>query len=577
MSGRGRRAALPPPDHWAEPARALDGLVVTVDNLAGYAKVYDFAALPVAEAMQHSLAAAFAAQSERWTSHRTANTYWDALRWFTRFLSEQESPPGDLDAITGALLKRWRTSRITTNSGKATLATVRTILLRDDRLAQGPAAEELARRVPGLTPSKQSYDEAEREQVVGAARRQFRAAWLRIVENSLLLERWRAGELASGSREGRVGEVLDHLACTGDVSRTRSRAGNVHVTHKRLLGGSSTERTWGRLFLTRGELTALAVLLTDRFGWNLSLYDRMPAPTQAPSAGERWAITYQVLVEKRRASGGRWHSTENVTDSGADSPGRLITQALQATAPGRTLAAHLAPGTDLLMTARTRRPGTTSKNADRPRPVGFLVFGVSQDDAKSWARFHRLSGSPFQRTRRTTVTREGRPLQHTQGTHESVYVLPDKRVQREAQPIFEEGAWEALMQARDVVFGGHLEAEPDPGHEQTATADCSDQASSPWPAPDGGCGADFLLCLACRNAHVHPGHHPRLAHLHQQIDSLRAVLPHHAWTARWRDHLLRLEDLRDRVGPMAWDSALARVGEGDRSLVALLIKGDLAP
>ncbi|MEV6701383.1 hypothetical protein AB0M68_30165 [Streptomyces sp. NPDC051453] len=321
---------------------------------------------------------------------------------------------------------------------------------------------------------------------------------------------------------------------------------------------------------------ALSVLLTDRFAWNLSLYDHMPAPTPMPSAGESRTVTYQVTVEKRRASGGRWYSTENVTDTGADSPGRLITQALQVTAPGRALAAQLSPGHDLLMTARTARPGRTSKNSDRPGPLGLLVFGVAKGDAKTWARSHGLSGSPFQRTRRTTVTREGRPLQHTQGTHESVYVLPDKRVQEASREVFEVGAREALAQARAVTFGGHLTGKADPAHQQTATADCGDDTNSPWPAPDGGCGADFLLCLACTNAHVHPGHHPRLAHLHHQMDSLRSVLPDDTWTPRWSDHLLRLEDLRERVGPAAWKAALDCVAEVDRTLVTLLLMGGLA-
>ncbi|MFE2188515.1 hypothetical protein [Streptomyces sp. NPDC059455] len=49
---------------------------------------------------------------------------------------------------------------------------------------------------------------------------------------------------------------------------------------------------------------------------------------------------------------------------------------------------------------------------------------------------------------------------------------------------------------------------------------------------------------------------------------------------RWNDHLLRLEDLRDddkKVGPAAWDAALARVSDSDRGVVELLLKGDLAP
>jgi hypothetical protein len=136
-------------------------------------------------------------------------------------------------------------------------------------------------------------------------------------------------------------------------------------------------------------------------------------------------------------------------------------------------------------------------------------------------------------------------MQHAQGTHESVYVLPDQRVQRASRDVFEAGATEALHQATAVVFGGRITAEPDPDHQETATADCADEGASPWPAPDGSCGADFLLCLGCRNAHVHPGHHPRLAHLHQQLQGLRSALDDRIWRERWNSHLMRLEDLRD--------------------------------
>ncbi|MGW2784920.1 hypothetical protein ACWC3X_27260 [Streptomyces populi] len=550
---------------------------MTVVNKAGHKREFDFADLPIAEPMQRSLAVAFAAHSRRWNSHSTADTYFLKLMIFARFLSGLEHPPQDLDELTAAILKRWRAQHVATNTGRITLSSVRTLLRRDARLDHGPVAEELARRVPKPTPSKQSYEEPDRERVVLAAQRQFRAAWLRIRANTDLLDRWRSGQLPAESPQWQIGQILDYLAHTGDVPRTDRGS----VKNRRLLGRTTgTELLWGRLFLTRSELAALAVLLTDRFGWNLSIYDRMPTPTRSPSVGETTSITYQVQVEKRRAGGGRWFSTENITDSGADSPGRLITQALEATSHGRWLAAHLLPGHDLLMTARTRRVGDEEKDMDRPRPVGPLVFGVSMTDAKSWANSHDLGGSPFQRARRTTVTREGRPLQHSRGTHESVYVLPDRRVQRDAQRVIADGAEEALHQARSSVFGGHIRQDRDPGHRETATADCEDEDSSPWPDPDGGCGADFLLCLACPNAHVHPGHHARLAHLHQQLQSLRSALPDHAWNEHWRDHLLRLEDLRDdtaKIGPVAWNAGLARVTDADRALVDLLLKGTLAP
>ncbi|MFD0723245.1 hypothetical protein [Streptomyces globosus] len=553
---------------------------MSVINTAGMEKLFDFAGLPVPEPMQRSLAAVFAAQSKGWNSHLSAGFYWVKIGLFAGFLSQLEDPPEDLDELTAAVLKRWRARHIGTNTGRGLLLAIRTLLRHDTRLTSGPAAEELARRVPAPTPGKQSYEDAERERVRLAAQRQFRAAVLRIAENTLLLERWRTGALVEGSREWKLGRVLDHLACTGDVPRTILPSGQANVTNTGLLGGTNRLQTWGRLFLTRMEITSLAVLLTDRFAWNLSVYDRMPAPTSAPSAGETASVTYQVQIDKRRSGrdGSGWRlSTENITDSGADSPGRLITQALGATAVARSLAARLAPGTDLLMVSRTARPALPGhQDTNRPAQLGPLSFGVSGGDAREWARIHKLGGSPFQRTRRTTVTREGRPMQHAQGTHESVYVLPDLRVQRVSRDVFEAGATEALHQATAVVFGGRITAEPDPDHEETATADCADDTTSPWPAPGGGCGADFLLCLGCRNAHVHPGHHPRLAHLHQQLQGLRSALDDRIWRERWNSHLLRLEDLRDKVGPAAWNAALDRVDNNDRTLVHLLVKGELA-
>lgn len=554
--------------------------MVTVVNKAGFKQDFDFSELPVAEPMQRSLAATFATRSLRWTSHGTADNNWTKLLLFSRFLSGLERPPQDLDELTVAAMQKWRDPQIFTNTGRATLQTVRTLLGEDPRLASGPLAEELARRIPAPMPSKQSYKEAERERIRLTAQRQFRSVWMRIGENTALLEAWRAEGMTEGSREWVIGRALDHLARTGDLPRAVHPGGGSSIANRRILGRSGIENLWSRLYPTRLELACLAVLLTDRFGWNLSAYDRMPTPMAGPSAGETASVTYQVQVEKRRKGSGRWFSTENITDSGADSPGRLLTQALEVTAHGRALAARLAPGIDLLMVARSNHTKPIHGNTDRPQPVDPLVFGVSDDDAKRWSLSHGMKGSPFQRSRRTTVTREGRPLQHSQGTHESVYVLPDTEVQRSTRDVFGAGADEAHKLAEAVVFGGHVADEADPDHEETATADCEDETSSPWPAPEGGCGADFLLCLACRNAHIHPGHHPRLAHLLEQLQGLRSALPDGTWNKYWRDSFLRLEDLRNdnkKIGPVAWEAALARVSENDRAVVQLLLKGALAP
>jgi hypothetical protein len=137
------------------------------------------------------------------------------------------------------------------------------------------------------------------------------------------------------------------------------------------------------------------------------------------------------------------------------------------------------------------------------------------------------------------------------------------------------GAEDAAARARSAVLIAQMRDAPAPGDAETATADCSSYRDSPYPSPDGGCGASFLTCLACPNARVHPGHHPRLAHLHEALASLRSVLPPAAWAADWRDACERLEDLRGQVGDGPWGHALARVTSADREIVTHLLTGNL--
>jgi hypothetical protein len=577
VSGRGRKAVLPPPDFQATERIAADGLQVTVVNKEGFERVFDFAAIAVPQPMRCSLARAFAEQSMGWNSHASGESYWRSIEVFARFLKDQGQPAEDLGDLTSATLRLWRNNHKDTPGGREALGKMRTLLKREPRLAQGLAAEELARPVPKKgKPSKQSYRPSERDQVLLVAERQFRAALLRIRENTALLARYRAGALAPDSRDWRIGAALEHIAAMGELPGYPDKSGKTYTRAEGLLRGKNRGKTTGRLFLSRAELTALAVMMTDRYGWNLSVYDRLHVPVITPSAGETATVTYEVLVEKRRSGEGRWFDTENYTDSGADSPGRLISQALEATQHGRALAASLSPGHDLLMVARNRRRTDVDSNLDRPRNVGPLCFGVSKADARVWARTHKI-GSPFQRARRTTVTTTGKPLQHKRGTHESVYVLPDENVQQAAVDVIAAGAEEALEQARDYTFKGRLVNAADATHQETATADCADEETSPWPNPSGGCGADFLLCLSCENSRVHTGHHPRLALLRRQLISLRSSWPERLWRKRWNEHLQRLDDLRTKVNESTWDAALARITDRDQMIVDHLLKGDLAP
>ena len=184
MSRRGRRAILPPTDFKTEPPLAANGLVVTIVNKAGHGKDFAFSDLPVPEPMQRTLATVFAAQQVRWTSHYSAIAAWNRLKVFAEFVSGLDTPPEDLTGLDAATLKRWRLQNISTNTGRTTLRVVHRILRSDPRLSEGPVAEELARRVPAPKPVRKSDDVAEREHVLLAAGRQFRAALLRIREYS---------------------------------------------------------------------------------------------------------------------------------------------------------------------------------------------------------------------------------------------------------------------------------------------------------------------------------------------------------------------------------------------------------
>jgi hypothetical protein len=152
-------------------------------------------------------------------------------------------------------------------------------------------------------------------------------------------------------------------------------------------------------------------------------------PRASPDQGEDGHPTYRIPLEKPRRGAGRHYETRNVTDDGAASRERLITQALEATRFARALVEEAAPGTSRLIVWRTGRPGRQrAADQDCHPPVGPFRFSVHSDAAKQWARAEALGGSPFGRGRRTVIALDRRePGQHSQDTHDRHYVLPDKR------------------------------------------------------------------------------------------------------------------------------------------------------
>ncbi|MEW2522325.1 hypothetical protein [Actinacidiphila alni] len=580
MSGRGRRASLPPADHASPAAHVPGSLVVAHRDADGHVAEYDFSALPVAEPMQRSLAVLFArrCRPNKWASLESSLLYWRKVKEFTVFLSQLERPPGDLDEITAPMVKRWRTSLPRTGGGYNALTKVASLLGDDARLQSGPVADELAERMKRPASKTQSYSEAEFDKIKVAARRQFRSALLRIDENAQHLERWRRGEIVEGSRDWVIGEGLDALARTGELPYAAHPGGQRTLAgrYRRAFGGARAEVTWQRLFLSQSEAIGLSVLLLAAFGWNTSVINRAEIPKAAPDAGEDGRPTYRILLEKRRRGAGNYFETRNVTDERAGTAGRLITEALRATRFARTIVEELAPGTDRLVVWHALKIDQDHSDPSRLAPVGWFHFGIPSDAASPWGRDMGFSGSPFRRGRRTVNALDRRqPGQNSQASHDRDYALVDKRVQTMAVETIARGAEDAADRARKAVLVAELRDEPDEGDVETATADCHDFDNGPFPAPGGGCGASFLMCLGCENARVHPGHHPRLVHLHQALTNLRSVLPPQAWESDWGDVHDRLENLKGKLGDGQWAQAQDRVTDTDRTLIKSLLSGEL--
>ncbi|MGB8391540.1 hypothetical protein [Mycobacterium sp.] len=503
---------------------------------------------------------------------------------FTRFLAEQPESIRDLDDLSAAVVKRWRNSVALLND-KRVFTRVAFLLHEDPRLQSGPVADELVRRLRPAKSSTQSYSRDEFHDIKVAARQTFRAALSRIEHNAEHLHRWRQGMFADDSPQWLIGHALSVLADTGSMPEytmkdPRTRQGGTRVLAKKYrgpLGGCTAEVTWQRLFLSRMEAAALAVLMMAEYGWNLSVIDRLAVPKASPDVGEDGRPTYRVVLKKLRRGAGRHHESRNLTDDGGASAGRLITQALQATRFARALVEQLAPGTDRLIVWRTGNRGWTRVHGDRHPPVGPFRFGVSSWCAGEWAQTHSLTGSPFLRGRRTVVALGRRePTQHSERTYQRNYALVDKRVQADAIEVIASGAEDALSRAEKAVLVAGLREGPAVGDVQTATADCADPNSSPFTAsPEGGCAASFLMCLACPNAHVHPGHHSRLAHLHHALTNLRSVLPPEVWRRDWADHHARLQDLKTRLGEPVWTRARSQLTDTDRGLIDDLLHGVL--
>ncbi|MEV6825564.1 hypothetical protein [Amycolatopsis sp. NPDC051102] len=576
----GRRAVLPESVHH-RPAVLEPGTLV-VRHIAEQSRkeaVYDFGALPLAPQLQRELAELFAGQlgpAGSWRALPTSSEIWQKVVTFAGWLAAREPGPQQFSELTVGIWNAWRLSRADSTVGRREVSKLGPLLAKHPALP-APVRELMTRRMPTETRREVAYQPHEFDRIKKLATQKVRAALRRIREHVELVEQWRTGQLPEGTEQWLAGEALDHIARTGDlpnhvsISRTdQSRRVRPPLRHLDILGASP----WRRLFLTGEEASSLAVLLVATYGWNATPVSELTVPDTTPNAGPDGHTIYRVELHKRRRGGAGTVETRNLTDWGADSPGRLIAQAIEMTAPARAVLAADGAPTDRLLVWRLNRV----RDPQRPNPAPEL-FRSGVDDhtfrnmLKIWKTEHGMSVS-LRRLRKTVIVLHNRtPTQHTQDTHDQIYVLPDPQTWQRSSPIIAEGIESALVHAR-TTFTARTSRTDLPGAQDTVTAGCTGYTHSPFGEDGAPCRASFLLCTACSNAVIMPRHLPRLAYLQHALDELRGVIGARIWDQEWRHHHARLADLRTRPDFTAaeWRDALAEVTEHDRTMIDHLLR-----
>lgn len=585
-----RRAALPGAEYIRPSSLDSTGLIVTVFGESGGVEgTFDFTPLPGSIELRRAFAAALDRKSGpagAWRSGETCrNGYW-SLRTFLEHLVTRDDAPSTPAEISPAMWSAWRLSLPHNHTARNKLAVLRTVL----PLVQGLPVETVTaidRRIPqGPRPTEVAYPYDRFEQIRSAAAVTFNTALIRIRSNREHLRRWYAGELVAASRDWVIGEALDAILRTGDVPRPGVGRDMLH-RHARALGGRGADKTWVRLFLTGPEAFALAVLLVASEGWNRSVLHLMRVPDHDPAVGDEFDI-HLVEIHKRRRPVRLRYTSNNLVDTGPDSPGRLMRHAIEATELARQTLEFLGQPTDqLLVSRRACAP-------DDPFCLGIPRSSV----AARWpieAGLSTPNGAPFpvslRRIRRTVqVLIRKQPAQNTEETHDSVYVLRDPAIRAEAQQTITKGLTDALDHAHAIVkmrilLGDNanelIELSDDPdlarairsGDLDTATTACTDFFDSPFTdEPGQPCTASFLWCLRCENAIVTRRHLPRLVYLHSGLNELRGTVDQAVWDQDWREHFHRLHLLlAEHTTTTEQAAALRGISDTDRTLIDRLL------
>ncbi|MFB8776303.1 hypothetical protein [Streptomyces broussonetiae] len=599
MSGQGRRAALPPADYRKAQVLDADGLVLRPVSGAGAPLgVWDFRDSPGPVNFRRALVAALAAQGRGWDSEATYSSNVGTLRLFFKDAAAAEPPLTTTAQITVEWWKHW-TGDIH----------VRRVLAAVVRRAPGvPETTRVFLETPRRRPParrgrrrKQAHTREELKAIRDAAAATVRAGRLRIAANTAVVERWRAGRIERGDAEWAVGELLDVLARTGDLPRYHSsndRSVTAYV--ERTFGFEGNAASLTRLFPTVREVGAAAVLLIVHEAWNLSVLKAMDVPSRWPNADRDDPVVHQVDTDKARR-GRRRHASNTLVDVGEGSSGRALRHVLELTAQARTTLDLLdRPTSKLLVGHRGLGGGEALRD--------YATGNVLSDAIRGWQHQARAEGVVLPARVNATALRHsaqahhGRARNNTQDTHERDYQLLDEDVRDASRGAVELGLAQAVRSARQTVamrmvdqVDGDDEVDAElvaketevdvevarrilAGQLRTPVASCTDFLHSDHAPAGTPCAVSFLLCFACRNAVATGRDLPRIAYLHQALESLRSAVTPAVWAADWAIHHARIGDfLSTYTTTDSRPRLVAAAIERDRELIHRMLERRLDP
>lgn len=604
----GRRAALPP-TAYRLPVRCDDRgdypLRLSVFPEHGrYAVEFDFAALPVSDAMRRWLLERFAVAtgpSGTYRTERSARSLMSAVRSFAAYLGSLDHPPDGPSGLRGIHWDGWVLAT-SVGSRKSFLGAVRT-LTRGCADIPGEFFARAARtRLPERSAKLPSYTADEFRRITAAARSDVREAVQRVRAGRALLVAWRGGDIDRDDDPCRWerGALLDHLDRHDQIPRYPSGSNSKRVARH---GGSAV--LFGQLYPTVWDVSAAAILLVCLTGHNLSAVLSLPAQAHRPDGDTGGPKTALVDMLKPRRGRGRAHMNVALTDISADGEYRTdVSSAFgvyelvrELTAPVRARS-----GSDLLFGYLGIKQGL----AFRPE--------LRETAVSRWARSQQVvADAPgagggetgvlpidTRRLRMTWLQMHERPVAHTEQTLANDYLARNRGNLAEYQKVVADTLQEQVTTARQQV---HMQTmtieqaeraarEPEvvaaeinlaptvladlmAGSLDTVLGGCIDFRGGPHAAPGQPCAASFLMCLSCPCARATPAHLPLLVAVHDRLHDKANEMTPLRWAQRFAGAVAQLTDIMDRFPAVAVEDARAGISTEQRDLVEQFLRRSL--